>query len=1004
MFKISHLIFSLSFFTIAVQAQVPEWIWHPNNGANPGDNEVRFFRKTFALSTTPKKAVLMAAGDDELEIWINGEKAFSVKGWNEAKYSEVTKRLKTGENVIAIRGRSEGGDAAILARIEMDFPRNKKMLVKTDASWQAAAREEKDWEKQDFKPGNEWTPAKSRGKLGVAPWGDIIKPVTATPADTLTVPPGFKVELLHSAQSGEGSWICMTIDNKGRLIVSPQQDDLPLLRLTLNRSGKVDKIEPIPAPLHQAMGLLYAHDSLYVNGHGPDGTGLYRLVDKNKNDRFDTNEFQLLKNMKGEGEHGYHAVVEGPDGMIYVMNGNHTKLPDGLSTTSPHKNYQEDLLLPRQWDANGHAVGILSPGGHVLRTDPEGKEWELMLAGFRNAYDFAFSPNGEMFTFDSDMEWDWGLPWYRPTRVSHNVSGGEYGWRSGAGKWPDYYADSLPAAVDIGIGCPTGVKFGAKSNFPKKYQQALYVMDWSYGRLFAVHLHEQGASYTGDYEVFVKGKPLNVTDLEFGKDGAMYFITGGRGTQSGLYRVSFNGNKSRSRELSIVPKPDKAAGAARELRHKLEFFHGKTDPRAVDFAWPYLQSPDRFIRNAARVAIESQPVASWKDRAVGESNTQGGLTALLALARCGGKETQRDLLTALRKFPLQSLPESQQLEKLRVLQLSYARQGRPDEDIVKLTIEKIGAQFPTSSRRVNYEMAQVLIYLEAPDIAGKCLALVAKAPTLEEQTYYIYHLRNLKTGWTLEQRRKYFAWFTQMRKQDSAGTKHSAQLLQWFKEADRDYSDGASYNKYLVNIRNEAIVTLTAQEKAALKVLIEENIGTPPWKAAKEHKFVKEWTVADLEARLGEVKSGRAFDNGKASFNDAQCIVCHRMGSAGGSVGPELASASSKYTLHDILESMIEPSKVVSDQFLTFNIVKKDGESVSGRIVDENADRIVVMPNPMSAETLEEVRIADIASRTPSKLSPMPTGLLNNLTEEEILNLLAYIQSAGKSDAANFKR
>ena len=174
---------------------------------------------------------------------------------------------------------------------------------------------------------------------------------TATPAETLTTLPGFKAELLHSAEQGEGSWICMTIDSKGRLIVSPQADDQPLLRFSLSRSGHVEKIEKIPAPVHQAMGLLYAHKSLYVNGHGPDGSGLYRLIDADHNDRFDTNEVHFLKQFHGEGEHGSHAVVLGPDKMIYVMEGNHTKLPSGLEENSPHKNYQEDFLLPRQWDA-----------------------------------------------------------------------------------------------------------------------------------------------------------------------------------------------------------------------------------------------------------------------------------------------------------------------------------------------------------------------------------------------------------------------------------------------------------------------------------------------------------------------------------------------------------------------------------------------------------------------------------------------------------------------------
>jgi putative heme-binding domain-containing protein len=826
----------------------------------------------------------------------------------------------------------------------------------------------------------------------------------ATPAENIKVLPGFKAELLRSANTNEGSWICMTIDPKGRLIISPQQNDKPLLRVTLTQDGQVGKIETIPAPVRQAMGLCYAHDSLYVNGQGPNGTGLYRLIDSNRNDAFETNEVHFLKRFQGQGEHGYHAVVEGPDKMIYVMNGNHTRVPEGIETNSPHRNYQEDFLLTRLWDANGHAVGILAPGGYVVRTDLEGQRWELMLAGFRNSYDFAFNTDGEMFTFDSDMEWDWGLPWYKATRIVHSVTGGEYGWRSGTSNEPEYYADTLPPTLDVGLGSPTGVRFGTKSNYPEKYRRSFFAMDWSYGRIFAIHLTPHGATYTATKEEFLKGKPLNVTDLEFGKDGAMYFITGGRGTQSGLYRVSFTGERTLRRELSQVDKTDKTADAARKLRHKLESFHGKTDPRAIRFAWPYLQSTDRFIRSAARVAVESQPVDSWMSRALAETNTEGGLSALLALARCGGKETQADLLRALTKFPFASLNEDQRLAKLRIIGLSFIRQGRPNADLAKMAAEKLGALYPSPSERMNRELVQLLVYLEAPDVIAKTLGLIAKAPTQEEQIHYLFHLREVKSGWTLEQRRKYFAWFTQFRKQTTGAAGHPQELLQWFKEADREYADGSSFQKYLANIRKDAIATLAQSEQTALKPLIEENIGVPEWKAMKARQFVKEWTMSDLEPRLTEVGSARNFNNGRAAFNDAQCIVCHRIGTQGGSIGPELAGASSKYSIRDILEAIIEPSKVVSDQFLTHTLVKKDGESVSGRITDESAERLVIMSSPLSPDTFEEVRTADIVTRIPSKISTMPTGLVNTLTAEEILDLLAYIQSAGRAQAANFKR
>ena len=113
--------------------------------------------------------------------------------------------------------------------------------------------------------------------------------------------------------------------------------------------------------------------------------------------------------------------------------------------------------------------------------------------------------------------------------------------------------------IDVGIGSPTGVRFGTRSHFPPKYQRALFALDWSYGRIFAVHLEPHGASYRGVVETFLRGTPLNLTDLAFGPDGGMYFITGGRNTQSGLYRVSFNGNQP-----ADTAKADLASAGKRE--------------------------------------------------------------------------------------------------------------------------------------------------------------------------------------------------------------------------------------------------------------------------------------------------------------------------------------------------------------------------------------------------------------------------------------------------------
>src|SRR3954464_6058789 len=106
---------------------------------------------------------------------------------------------------------------------------------------------------------------------------------TATPAEQLKVAPGFKVELLKSATDREGSWVSMAVDAKGRLYISPQQaaPEGGLMRVTLNDKGQVAKTEWPKVKVSGAMGMLWAFDSLYFSGDGPEGRGIYRLRDTN---------------------------------------------------------------------------------------------------------------------------------------------------------------------------------------------------------------------------------------------------------------------------------------------------------------------------------------------------------------------------------------------------------------------------------------------------------------------------------------------------------------------------------------------------------------------------------------------------------------------------------------------------------------------------------------------------------------------------------------------------
>ena len=394
----------------------------------------------------------------------------------------------------------------------------------------------------------------------------------------------FKIELLYTVpRETQGSWVAMCIDPKGRLIVSDQNGALYRVTLPESNGGTV-KTEKIKLNIGFAHGLLWAFDSLYVAvNEGKLAHGIYRLRDTDGDDQLD--KIELLRKVQASGEHGLHSMVLAPDGKsIYVVIGNNSSLTEMQSSRVPF-DWSEDQLLPRL--PTGFMDDSYAPQGYIARFDPDGKNWELIAMGMRNPFDIAFNKVGELFTYDADMEWDIGDPWYRPTRVNHVISGAEFGFRNGDGKWPDYYVDSFGAVVNIGPGSPTGITFGYGAKFPAKYQDALYLADWSFGKVRAVHLTPSGASYTGEIEDFINGQPFPICDLVINPhDGSMLMVVGGRGAQSALYRVTYVGHES-----TAPSPPDTRLQAQRDLRHKLEAFHGRKDPAAVETVWPYLAEP-----------------------------------------------------------------------------------------------------------------------------------------------------------------------------------------------------------------------------------------------------------------------------------------------------------------------------------------------------------------------------------------------------------------------------
>ncbi len=821
---------------------------------------------------------------------------------------------------------------------------------------------------------------------------------TATPADKIKIAAPFKIELLYSPSKAEGSWVSMCVDDLGRLIACDQYD-AGLYRITpggIGKPGTKTRVQKIRVDLSGAQGLLWAQHALYVlvSKNGKHESGLYRVTDRDGDDQLDTVE--LLRRLDGGGDHGWHALLAGPDGKsIYVIAGNATKGPP-LSGSRVPPIWSEDHLLPRLPDGRGFMVGVLAPGGCIYRVDLAGRNWELISMGFRNPYDAAFSREGELFTYDADMEWDMNTPWYRPTRLCLVTSGSEFGWRNGAGKWPAYYADSLPPVLDVGPGSPTGMAFGYGTKFPKRFQNALFLADWSYGRIYAVHLTPACSSYRAEAELFASGAPLPTTAIRANPaDGALYFITGGWRIQTGLYRISYSGPADGPNTAE-----ERAAAAARQLRRQIEAFHGRIDPRAVDFVWPHLGNPDRFIRFAARVALEWQPRSAWENRALAEADPSAALTAALALARSSARDAfhrapkdskpepdlETKIVAALDRIDWRSLSNEHRIELLRVYSVTFTRLGKPCEQDRQKLAGKFDAFFPAENRELNAELCELLVFLEMPTVAAKGMDLVRKAVTQEEQIEYIKSLRVLRNGWTPELRREYFSWFLKA----------------------ANYRGGASFAGFMRLIKNDAVANLSERERAELRPILEAApVAQGPLEAMRAmlagRTVAKEWTVEELASAVESGLKYRDFSQGRKLFAGAGCFACHRFANEGGAVGPDLTSAAGRFSPRDLIEAIVEPSKTVSDLYAPINITKSDGEVVTGRIVYLGGDNVQVntdMFDPSQAVTIDRKQVTSIQ---PSAISPMPEGLLSLLQRDEILDLVAYVLSGGDGKNEMFR-
>lgn len=1048
---------------------VPEWISTTDSSAG----QPLWFRKHFRSSPVLLKSVVLAACEGRMELFLNGQRVGEVTGATNATGFDVTTRLLADNNVLAVRAVNPAGPVKIAVLLELNGDLAKQTWIPSGTDWLVQTREEPDWTQVKF-PTAGWQPARSLGRVDVDAKANPFAPdkmvdaynswklaragTAATDPSTFSLPPGFKAELVRSALPEEGSWVAMAFDPQGRLTLAREKKGLlrlafqsragfqpattgvspannpPAPKSEERRAGSSPydgwpaRVEVINDTLLECRGLLYAHGVLYANAN--NSKTLVRLRDTKGTGQFDETT-ELLKTEGGVG-HGRNHLKLGPDGWLWIAHGNNVHLPKNLSTNSPLRNFAHDRLIPCPWDAGMFDGDVLLPAGHILRLKPDGSEVQLWAGGLRNPLDVAFNEHGDLFTFDADMEWDVGCPWYMPNRVLHIVPGADYGWRRGTGRWPAWYPDTLPSVVDIGLASPTAVTFGHGAKFPAKYQKAFYICDWAYGRILAVHMTPPSPSYTyeGTSELFVGGRPLNVTDVCIGPDGAMWFTTGGRGTQSGLYRISHDGKTPAPSPVEeMSPSFRDIFSTMRQERIWRDETLRTPDSRTTNhmervanfYLWSgHLNSRIPHIGLAARSLLERTALDRWRDLALtapfemkdpgsgfpelphlGRTNNveQAVINSLFALVRLNDTNSKPAVLSRVASLPLlftstKALDEHQkqnvaeaQIPILRLVALTFIRLGPPDEAQRQSTLTWLEPLYPNASPRVNQMLVELLVYLRSPQVIAKTVPLLRAATASEDLLLYPFYLRYARDGWTPDARRAVFDALDR------------AERL----------PGGRTYFTSIANVRKELLASLTPEERTALG----RGAGSLPAAAAKADlpsvpppRFVKDWKLADLEPRLAEVGKGRSYEGARTALLTAQCVHCHRVSNdpafPNSVIGPELLAVGARFSRRDLLLHIIEPSAVIDEKFRQTRLLLKDGDDVSGMVEREADNKLFVRPSPLE-EKLIEVAVNNVRERRLSEVSPMPSGLLNGLRLDQILDLLAYLEAAGDPKHRNFQ-
>lgn len=445
----------------------------------------------------------------------------------------------------------------------------------------------------------------------------------ATLEERFEIPRGFRVVKVAGGDLCGGSYD-IAFDGEGRLLVG---DGTQIRRLEdTNGDGLYDRFDVIAKGLggRGPQGLLVFEDRLYAVG----GDGLQLFTGYRSGTSALAHRGRLGAPFSTGGDHAAHQVFRGHDDHLYFIVGDGAGARDRVHITEPSS--------PSRFER----------GCSVFRISPDGAKWECVGTGGRNAPNLGMNSLGDLFSLDSDMEWHVDMPWWRPVRLHHWLTGGDQGWQS-VGAYPPYYIDNLAGICDVGRGSPDWGVFYEHSAFPARYRDAYFVCDYrsksattggysTAGRLFAFFFKRAGAGWSVTHEVFAipkagardgQGRPIDfgLVDVEVAPDGSLFVSDHGQG----IWRIYYD---------------PEGRGAPKLVPPKQADLLTLPQPGAE---W------SRLRREEIRASLGEREFAARLERAAGDASTEVA-SRLLALRHLASRfaEIPHDFLAKLARDPV----------------------------------------------------------------------------------------------------------------------------------------------------------------------------------------------------------------------------------------------------------------------------------------------------------------------------------------------------------------